>query len=308
MSEGSAIVTVSEFEPVKALVLDRFTNDHTRRAYSRALDDFFLWWNAQGRPALSKAVVQRFRAYLHDSGLAAATITQRMSAIRALASEAADNGLIEQSAAFGISKVKGMKASGTRAGNWLTKEQAQELLNAPDTGTLKGLRDRAILAVMLGAGLRRSEVAALTFDHIQQRDGRWVILDLIGKGERMRSVPIPSWTKAAIDAWARAAGLSGGRVFRAVNRYGRTLDRRSSGITAQAVYNVVAEYAGALGFDLAAHDLRRTYAKLARKGGADLAQIQLTLGHASIKTTERYLGEELDLTDAPCDKLGLRLG
>jgi len=80
------------------------------------------------------------------------------------------------------------------------------------------------------------------------------------------------------------------------------------GITEQAIYNIVAEYAERLGFGkLAPHDLRRTCAKLAHKGGAALGQIQLSLGHASIQTTERYLGVEQDLTDAPCDHLGLRL-
>jgi integrase/recombinase XerD len=79
-------------------------------------------------------------------------------------------------------------------------------------------------------------------------------------------------------------------------------------LSEQAFYNLVVEYAAALGFtQLAPHDLRRTFAKLAHKGGSGLEQIQLSLGHGSIQTTERYLGVEQDLTDAPCDRLGLRL-
>ena len=79
-------------------------------------------------------------------------------------------------------------------------------------------------------------------------------------------------------------------------------------MTAQLVYRVVDEYASEVGYDdLVAHDLRRTFAKLAHKGGAGVDQIQLTLGHASLKTTERYLGVEQNLTDAPCDRLGLDL-
>src|SRR5713101_4230388 len=96
--------------------------------------------------------------------------------------------------------------------------QAQELLNAPDATTKKGLRDRAILAVLLGCGLRRSEVAALTLKHIQQRDGRWCIVDLVGKHGRVRTVPMPTWVKVAIDSWTSTAGLTDGRVFRPVNR------------------------------------------------------------------------------------------
>jgi integrase len=79
-------------------------------------------------------------------------------------------------------------------------------------------------------------------------------------------------------------------------------------MTEQGIYNVVLYYANNLSFGkLAPHDLRRSFAKLAYKGGSGLDQIQLSLGHGSIQTTERYLGVEQDLTDAPCDHLGLRL-
>ena len=116
---------------------------------------------------------------------------------------------------------------------------------------------------------------------------------------------MPSWAKAAIDSYASAAGLSEGVVFRPLNRRGKI---RHDRITEQAIYNMGSEYAGVLAFGkIAPHDLRRTFAKLAHKGGSALDQIQLSLGHSSIQTTERYLGVEQDLTDAPCDHLGLRL-
>lgn len=142
-----------------------------------------------------------------------ATVNQKLSAIRKLALEAADNGALDSQIANGIKAVRGVRQGGTRAGNWLTKQDAQKMLNAPDTDTLKGLRDRAILALLIGCGLRRAEAVNLTFDHIQQRDGRWVLVDLIGKRNKVRSVPMPSWAKAAIDAYANAAGLSKGKVF-----------------------------------------------------------------------------------------------
>jgi integrase len=179
------------------------------------------------------------------------------------------------------------------------------MINAPETDTLKGLRDRAILAVLIGCGLRRAEAANLAFEHIQQRDGRWVLVDLIGKRNRVRSVPMPNWAKVAIDEYASAGSLSEGQVFRPINKGGRITGER---MTEQAFYNMVAEYAERLGFaNIAPQDLRRTFAKLAHKGGSALDQIQLSLGHSSIQTTERYLGVEQDLTDAPCDHLGLRL-
>lgn len=284
------------------LVTNSLTSDHSKRAYSKALSDFFAWREKNGNPPLSKETVQEYRQTLACSP---ASINLRMSAIRKLATEAADNGLLDQAIANGITRVHGVTSQGVRAGNWLTKQQAQQILTAPNVETLKGLRDRAILAVLIGGGLRRSEVAALTFDHIQQRDGRWVIVDMTGKGNRVRTVPIPSWVKLAIDEWTNAAGITSGLVFQSIHKGGYI---KHESMTAQAVRDVVKEYADTIGLsELAAHDLRRTFAKLAHKGGAGLDQIQLTLGHASIKTTEKYLGVSQSLTDAPCDHLGLTL-
>jgi integrase len=173
-------------------------------------------------------------------------------------------------------------------GNWLSLRQAQALLSAPDTTTTKGLRDRAIIAVLLGCGLRRSEVAAWAFTHVQQRDGRWCIVDLIGKHGRVRTAPMPNWVKVAIDAWTAAAVVDSGRVFRSVNR----ADRISSEILSEkVVWQLIKPYAEAAGVPgIAPHDLRRTCAKLCRAGGGELEQIQMLLGHASVQTTERYLG------------------
>jgi site-specific recombinase XerD len=81
-------------------------------------------------------------------------------------------------------------------GNWLSASQAERLINSPDVATLKGNRDRALLALLIGTGLRREEAASLTTEHVQQRDGRWVIVDLTGRGNRLRSVPVPSFAKA----------------------------------------------------------------------------------------------------------------
>jgi len=153
--------------------------------------------------------------------------------------------------------------------------------------------------------LRRAEAATLRFDHIQQRDGRWVLVDIIGKRNEVRSVPMPSWTKQAIDEYSDVAELQEGIVFRSIKKGGHFVGQR---MTEQAIYNLVVKHADSLGLGkLAPHDLRRTFAKLAHKGGSGLDQIRLSLGHGSIQTTERYLGTEQDLTDAPCDHLGLRV-
>lgn len=297
-------LTPAETQAIR-MVLDGLPSEHSRRAYERALSDFFMWHRGVGRPALSKAVVQRYAAELREAGMAASSVNQRLSAIRKLALEAADNGALDPQVANGIRAVKGARREGRRTGNWLTREEAQDWLRAPDVRTLKGKRDRALLTVLIGCGLRRAEAAALTFEHIQQRDGRWVLIDLIGKRDKVRSVPMSNWAKAAIDEWSMAAGISEGAVFRAVNKGDRVA---GDGITPQAIYNIIVGYAEELKKKgVAPHDLRRTFAKLAHKGGAAIDQIQLSLGHESIQTTEEYLGVEQDLTDAPCDHLGLKL-
>lgn len=118
---------------------------------------------------------------------------------------------------------------------------------------------------MIGPGLRRSEVAFLTLKDIQQRDGRWVIVDIVGKGNRVRTLPILAWAKVAIDEWTNAGLIGSGKVFRWVNK-GDCIS--GDNMTAQAVRDVVKEYADGLGYQVEAHDLRRTFAKLAHKSGS----------------------------------------
>lgn len=130
-----------------------------------------------------------WRVALEARCLGAVSINVRITAVRKLAAEAADNGLLAPELANGITRVKGVAPKGVRLGNWLSLKKAQAILDTPDITTLKGLRDRAIIAVLLGCGLRRSEVSALTLKHIQQRDGRWCIVGLVGKHGRVRTVP-----------------------------------------------------------------------------------------------------------------------
>src|SRR5215469_12741761 len=131
--------------------------------------------------------------------------------LRRLAYEASDAGLLSPELAAGIRRVKGVKKLGVRLGNWLTAEEARRFWQAPDADTLKGKRDRAMLATLLGCGLRRRELADLTFAHVQQREEHWAIVDMVGKGGHIRTVPMPDWVKSTIDVWTRTAEIGGGR-------------------------------------------------------------------------------------------------
>jgi integrase len=227
------------------------------------------------------------------------------SASAVTAIQGSNKALLAPELASGIARIKGVRSHGVRVGNWLSLGQAQTLLDAPDVRTKKLLRDRAMFATLLGCGLRRSELANLTMKHVQQRDNRWCIVDLIGKHGRVRTIPMPSWTKNAIDAWTMVAGVTEGHLFRPVNRGDQVCGDRMS---EKVVWQMLKTYVAGAGLpNIAPHDLRRTTAKLCRTAGGELEQIQLLLGHSSVQTTERYLGTKQDLAHAPNDAIKLKL-
>jgi integrase/recombinase XerD len=245
--------------------------------------------------------VQRYRSHLEASDLSPSSINVYLSAIRKLAQEAAENGFLDRGVASSIADVPGVPQQNRRTGKWLTAEETSALLLAPDSSCLKGLRDRAILALLVGCALRRTELARLRVEHITTRDARWVLVDLVGKGKRVRTVPVPAWTKLLLDQWKMAAGIVDGRVFRAVNKGDRIWGEQ---VTDDVVWAITREYGARIGKSgLAPDDLRRTCAKLCRASGGALEEIQLLLGHSSVQTTQRYLGTRENLAQAVNDNL-----
>lgn len=299
----NAIEISSPINPVIDMVLDA-VGERTRVEYQRALNDFVIWFHQTNQVAFNKASVNAHVAALKAAGVPASSINQRLSAIRKLALEAADNELISEGQAQAIQRVEGVRILGRKTGNWLSKEQAEQLIRQPDASTHKGRRDRAILAVMIGCGLRREEVSRLAVEHLQQRNERWVILDLVGKHGRVRTVPIASWVKRLISQWIDGAGIVKGPIFLRIRRGDHI---QPTAMTSQAIWNVVELYTDPIGVKVAPHDLRRTFAKLAYQGGSPIEQIQKSLGHASIKTTEAYIGIEQDFDYAPSDAIQLRV-
>ncbi len=190
----------------------------------------------------------------------------------------------------------------TRLGQWLSIEGCQNLLLLPNKRLLRGARDLAIFALTLGCGLRRAECVAVTWEQYRIIDGRAVLVDIWGKGDKIRSVPVPEWAQDAIDNWREMlitrlrdlkfpmTAAQTGPILRGIWHIDPTRP-----IHSQAVGQAVSLYSKLLGTPFSCHDMRRTLAQLMRKAGASLEQIQYTLGHAGVKTTERYLGGKIEL-------------
>ena len=292
-----------DLEHAKTAVLNSLSSPEAQRGYRHAIDEFVDWYCSEPRLAFNRTVVLRYRCHLESRQLAPGTVNLRLGAVRRLAYEAADCGLLSADLAAGIRRVKGVKKLGVRLGNWLTAEQGQALWQAPDRQRLKGKRDRALLALMLACGLRRHEVVALTLDHFQQREEHWAIVDLVGKGGHVRTVPVPDWVRNELNDWLAAAAIDRGRLFRRVSKAGTTW---GEGMTEKAVWHIVKEAASVVSVaNLAPHDLRRTCARLCHAAGGELEQIQFLLGHVSVQTTERYLGCKQRIRAAVNDHIGI---
>lgn len=204
------VLALPDLEQSKAAVLSSLTSASGQCTYDHAIREFVAWYCSEPRLAFNRTVVLRYRIHLEQRHYAPATINLRLAAVRRVAYEAADAGLLSPEPAAGIRRVKGVRRLGVRLGNWLTPEQGRRLLTRRTPTTPREFRDHAMLAVLLGCGLRRGELLALQLEWIQQREEHWVIADLVGKGGHVRTVPMPAWVKAAIDAWTAAASTPKG--------------------------------------------------------------------------------------------------
>ena len=212
--------TLPELDQTKRSVLNSLTSLQSRRSYQHAMDEFIEWYCSEPRLALNRGIVLRYRLQLEARKLAASTINVRLAAVRRLAYEAADTGLLSPELVAGIRRVKGVPQLGRRVGNWLSAAEGEQLLSGFSAQTLRDKRNLAIISLLLGCGLRRSEVVALRVGDIQRREDHWAIIDLVGKAGHVRTVPVPAWVKAAIDAWTQSAPVVSGRLFRAIRKNG----------------------------------------------------------------------------------------
>ncbi|MFA0965252.1 tyrosine-type recombinase/integrase [Pseudomonas amygdali] len=281
-------------------------NPRTRRAYQNDLTDFSSFIglaSADDFRQVTRSHVLAWRADLEQRGLAGATIRRKLAALASLFDH-----LLDSNAVTGGNPVHGVKRPKIESNEGKTPalgdHQAKALLEAPDESTLKGLRDRAILAVLLYHGLRREEAAQLQVSDIQERRGIQH-LKIHGKGGKVRYLPLHP--------------VAAGRIHLYLERSGRHLDDKKvplfiplrgkptgAGVSANGIYTVVEAYAKKAGIEVAGlgvHGLRATAATNALDHEADIAKVQAWLGHANISTTKIYDRRENRPEDSPTYKV-----
>ena len=274
---------------LRHLVVERGLSDNTVQSYRRDLLRYQEYLRSRGIGSLAEVTrvdVEEFRRHLDQIGLAPASVTRCVVAVRNLHRFATGTGQVQTDVTAGISP-------GTRSRRLpkaLTMDQVEALLAAPDTSTVEGLRDAALLELLYGTGARVSEVCALDVDDIRPvLDDPDLGLRLIGKGDKERIVPLGSYAAKAVDAWLIRgrpawAEISNGEHALLLNTRGRRLSRQS----AWAVIRRAGEAAGLDVEHLSPHSLRHSYATHLLDGGADVRVVQELLGHSSVTTTQIY--------------------
>jgi integrase len=293
-------------------------SDSTKRAYQSRVKGFIAWYRKYPpSPELrSKAnwltlLLGEYIDYMQAEGKSPRTVQAHVTTLRNLIAAMADAGYEEARAQLDTvtRRVTPPPTRGDTHGKRLTLAQAGALIAAPRDDTLKGLRDKSILAILVTCGLRRSEVCALSWKHIEEIEGHKVIQNLRGKHGRTRTVKLQPQLWRLLMAWGTNAELEmtpNAPVFVRVRRGDHV--QHGERLTANAVAYLVKHYAKhvpSVPSDIAPHDLRRTAAALSRKGGATIEQIQHMLGHASPQTTSRYIGATLDLDDHAADYINV---
>src|SRR4051812_33841906 len=201
-SKARTMLRLADLEQSRDAGLHSLGAASSQESYGHAIDEFIGWYCSEPRLSFNRTVVLRYRFFLEQKNLAASTIDLRLAAVRRLAYEASDSGLLSPDLAAGIRRVKGVRRLGVKIGNWLAAEEGRCLLSGAANATLREHRNYTMLAVLAGCGLRRAEAAALKVIESRRSaasQGHWVLADLNGKGGHIRTVPVPDWVKTAID-------------------------------------------------------------------------------------------------------------
>lgn len=274
-------------------------SSHSQRGYKKAINDFFVWAGVDQRFDYARLV--EYRTYLLTR-FKGSSANLHISALRKFAETCWLAKGISHEDYVRISKVRGVKSAGHEIGASVTLEQAQALLDAPlkrEQSNAKKLRDRALIAVLLGCGVRREEAKSLTVGHFDTFKGTPCLKNIRGKGNRVRTVPMGTWCAVVVRQWLDTRGnlTKDAFLFPATN--GENVMEGS--ISTTSIYEIVSLYRKQVGIDekITPHALRRTFARLSEAGGVNLRQLQTVLGHVDLRTTELYLAKDIDFVNSP---------
>lgn len=243
-----------------------------------AADPLLLPW-----ARLTYAHTAALRAQLIER-MGPATVNKHLAALRGVIAECRRLELMSADVAASVGDLKRVKGEGLPRGRMLSLAEQSALMRACADGTLKGARDAALFAVLLGCGLRRAEVVALSIDDLSED----TLTVRHGKGRTARTVPIPAGTRQALEAWRKLQGEAGrdAALFTSLDRRPAQRGRR---ISDQAVFHILQQRAAQVGVsDISPHDFRRTFISQLLDAGVDIVTVQQMAGHANVQTTARY--------------------
>lgn len=280
-------------------------NKATRRAYENALKDFMNFTGIQNPEEfriVTRAHIIAWRDDLLSRSLSSMSIRHRLSALSSLFEYLCEKNTVTHNPVKGVKRpaVESYEGKTPAIGD----HQARELLDAPIDDSLKGKRDRAILATLLYHALRRDELCKLKVKDFKQERRGVPHIKISGKGGKMRYIPLHPAVSGLIHDYLEANGHGQeetGALFRSVSN---NRDKKSQQpITPDGIYKLVQRYSIKLGFRIGAHSLRATAATNALDHQADIAKVQEWLGHANIATTRIYDHRKTRPEDSPTFKV-----
>ncbi|MER0170252.1 MAG: integrase [Proteobacteria bacterium SG_bin4] len=280
-------------------------NKATRRAYENALKDFMNFTGIQNPEefrVVTRAHIIAWRDDLVNRSLSSMSIRHRLSALSSLFEYLCERNTVTHNPVKGVKRpaVESYEGKTPAIGD----HQARELLEVPDGSSLKGKRDRAILATLLYHALRRDELCRLKVKDFKQERRGVPHIKISGKGGKTRYVPLHPAASGLIHDYLDAAGHDHeetGALFRSVSN--NRIKESQKPITPDGVYKLVQKYSEKLGFKIGAHSLRATAATNALDHQADIAKVQEWLGHANIATTRIYDHRRTRPEDSPTFKV-----
>ncbi|GJL71975.1 MAG: integrase [Nitrosomonas sp.] len=280
-------------------------NAQTRRSYENVLKDFMTFTGIK-KPEEFREVARghiiAWRDELASRVLSGMTIRHRLAALSSLFEYLCENNAVTHNPVKGVKRPPVESYEGKTPA--LGDHQARKLLEAPNGSTVKGKRDRAILATLLYHALRRDELCRLKVKDFKQERRGVPHLKISGKGGKTRYVPLHPAAGGLIHEYLEAAGHDldeNGALFRSTSNNRQKESQKT--ITPDAVYKMVREYSEKLGFKIGAHSLRATAATNALDHQADIAKVQEWLGHANIATTRIYDHRKTRPEDSPTFKV-----